>query len=79
MLTERKSHLLTQNRTINNKGGKGKNMSCDVRLEQWNCLAKELISHLGVNLNEKCAKREAGAIAFLEEMLLMIDEDLCVV
>ena len=79
LLTERKSHLLTWNRTINNKGCKGKNMSCDVRLEQCNCPAKQLISHLGVNLNEKCAKREEGAIAFLEEMLVMIDEDICVV
>ena len=53
-------------------------MSCDVRLEQWNCLSKKLISHLGVNLNEKCTKRETGVFAFLGEMLLMIDEDLCV-
>ena len=78
LLPEAKAHSLIWNRTVSNKGGKGKNMSLDVRLEQWNCLTKELISHLGVNLNEKCAKREANAIAFLEEILLTIDKDLSV-
>lgn len=76
LLTEEKAHSLTWNRTINNKGGKGKNESNDVRLEQWNCLAKELLSNLGVNLNEQCAQREANAIAFMNEILVSIDDDL---
>ena len=33
ILTEEKAHRLIWNRTISNKGGKGKNMSKDVRLE----------------------------------------------
>ena len=77
ILTEEKAHRLIWNRTISNKGGKGKNMSNDVRLEMWNGLTKELLGHLGVNLDEKCASREAKAIAFVEDMLLSIDEDLC--
>ena len=76
VLSEQKSHRLIWNRTINTKGGAGKNISCDIRLEQWNRVTKELLSHLGLNLNEICAQRESNAIAFINDILKAIDEDL---
>ena len=76
VLTEQQAHQLTWNRFVSNRGGKGHNMSNDFRLENWNNLTKELLKHLGVNLNERCAERESNAIAFLEEILMSIDINL---
>ena len=76
VLTEQQAHQLTWNRFVSNRGGKGHNMSNDFRLENWNNLTKELLKHLGVNLNEKCAERESNAIAFLEEIMMSIDTNL---
>eukprot|EP00794_Sanderia_malayensis_P008580 gene8580-9497_t len=67
---------LVWDRTVNRKGGKGRNISCDLRLEQLNCLTKELLHNLGVNLNEKNAKRESHALDFLQKMLESTDKDL---
>ena len=48
----------------------------DFRLENWNNETKELLKHLGINLNEKTTKCEASSIAFLEELLSTIDRDI---
>ena len=78
LLTERQAHRLIWNRTISNRGGAGHSMSNDVRLEGWNRLAKELLSHLGDILNEQTATTECNSTAFLEELLLAVDKDLAV-
>ena len=81
-LTEWQTHCLTWNRTTGNKAGKGKNILNGVRLENWNCLTKELLGHVCVNLNERCAMRErcamceSCAIHFVEELMLAIDDDI---
>eukprot|EP00794_Sanderia_malayensis_P017142 gene17142-18864_t len=67
---------LVWDRTVNRKGGKGQNISCDLRLEPLNCLTKELLHNLGVNLNEKNGKRESHALDFLQKMLESTDKDL---
>ena len=76
ILTEAQSEQLVWNRTVNKKGGKGRNISCDIRLEQINCLTKELLHNLGVNLNEGTALRESQAIGFLERILQSVNEDM---
>ncbi len=76
IFTPMQAEQLIWNRTINRKGGKGRNISCDLRVEQLNCLTKELLHNLGVNLDEKNAKRESFAIGFLEQMLANTDKDL---
>ena len=75
-LTPAEAEQLIWNRTVNRKGGLGRNISCDLRLEQLNCLTKELLHNLGVNLDEKNAQREAAAVGYLEKMLRSIDDDL---
>lgn len=56
ILSERMSHLLVWNRTVNNHGGIGRNISLDLRLEQLNNLLKEMLRCLGVNVTEISAK-----------------------
>lgn len=75
-LTPAEAEQLIWNRTVTRKGGPGRNISCDLRLEQLNCLTKELLHNLGVNLDEKNAQREAAAVGYLEKMLHAIDNDL---
>ena len=76
IFTEAQAQQLIWNRTVNRKGGRGRNISCELRLEQINRLSKELLHNLGVNLNEVGAKRESMAIGFLEKILQSIEEDL---
>ncbi len=76
IFTEAQAQQIVWNRTVNRKGGRGRNISCDLRLEQINRLSKELLHNLGVNLNESAAKRESMAIGFLEKILQSIDEDM---
>ena len=76
MLSERMSHLFVWNRTVNNHGGQGRNISLDLRLEHLNNLLKEMLRCLGVNVTEKSAKRCGEAMSILEEMLHKIDVEL---
>eukprot|EP00794_Sanderia_malayensis_P017126 gene17124-18847_t len=78
LLTPAQAEQLVWNRTVNKKGGKGSNISCDLRLEQLNCLTKEILCNLGVNLDESNAKRESYAIGFLEKILEALDKDLTI-
>ncbi len=75
-LTPMKAHQLIWNRTTNRKGGKGANISLDLRVEQLNNLTKELLYNVGANLNESTAKREGNAIGFLESVFEAINNDL---
>ncbi len=76
LLTPALAEQLTWNRTVNRHGGKGRNISCDLRLEQLNCLTKELLHNLGVNLDEKNAERESLAFGYLEKLIASVESDL---
>lgn len=76
MLSPRKAHSLVWNRTINNKGGKGKNISLDLRMEHIVHLHKEMLANLGVNLTPECALRCSRAIQPVEDLLRTVDDEL---
>ena len=76
LLSDRLSHLLKWNRTVNNKGGKGHNISLDLRLEHLNNLLKEMLKCLGVNVTQKSVQRCSEAISALEEILRNMDSEL---
>ena len=77
LLSERLSHLLKWNRTVNNNnGGKGQNISLDLRLEHLNNLLKEMLKYLGVNVTQKSAQRCSEAISAPEEILRNMDTEL---
>ena len=48
--------FVSLDRTVNNHGGKGRNISLDLRLEHLNNLLKEMLRCLGVNVTEISAK-----------------------
>ena len=75
VLTSFKAHSLKYNRFFNKYGGKGKNISLDLRMEQFNKIAKCMWRALGANLDEKNAARVADAIEGMEKILESIDED----
>ena len=57
MLTPREAESLVCNRTVNTKGGAGKNISVDLRMEHLINLIKECLNHLGRNITESAATR----------------------
>ncbi len=76
MLSPRLSHSLIWNRTVNNKGGAGKNIALDLRLEHLNNLLKGFLKNLGPNLTESAAMRCSQAIEKMEKLLESVDFDL---
>lgn len=63
------------NRFCNKHGGKGKNISLDLRMEQLNKLLKTLWRSLGANLSESNAQRMACSLESLEMVMDSIDSD----
>lgn len=75
-LTARNAHCLVWNRTVNNKGGLGRNIPLDLRLEHINNLTKGMLKHLGVNITENAARRCSKSVARIESLLDEVDNDL---
>ena len=78
ILPARAAHRLVWNRTVNNKGGPGKNISLDLRLEHINNLTKGLLKHLGPSITEEAARRCSKAVGGMEKLLNAVDSDLAV-
>ena len=69
---------LKWNRTVNNRGGPGNNISMDIRMEHLIHLTKELLKHLRPNITEDAAKRCSKSIGHVEQLINTIDKDLFV-
>ena len=69
-LTPSQAHCL---RTVNNKGGPGRNISMDLRLEHF---TKGMLKGLGPNLTENAARRCSKSVGKTEALLQTIDDDL---
>lgn len=78
LLTQQEAHQLIWNRTVNNKGGIGKNISMDLKLENINNFTKELLKNLGPNITEKAADRSSKAMKAVDDILKSVDECLCI-
>ena len=76
LLTPCQSQSLIWNRMVNTKGGSGKNISLDLRLEHLNKLLKDMLRCLGVNITEKSVERCSKALKSIEEILCSIDMEL---
>lgn len=76
LLTPQQAQGLIWNRTVNNRGGEGKNISLDLRLEHLVHLLKELLANLGVNLTVAAAERCSKALKAVEDLLNSIDSHL---
>ncbi|PIK58194.1 hypothetical protein BSL78_04918 [Apostichopus japonicus] len=71
------SHELIWNRTVTNRGGKGRHMSRDLRLEHINKVAKQALKAQGaMNISETLAQRAGYAIGKVEKLITNIENDL---
>lgn len=75
ILSEEEAQSLIWNRFCNSNGGKGKNISLDLRLEQFNNLLKACIKVLGANFTKASAQRIARSINNMEIILQSVDKD----
>lgn len=75
LLPKLQAFRLKWNRFCNTKGGKGHNISLDLRLEQLNNLLKSFLKVLGSNLSFSSAQRVACCLDVLEAILESIDTD----
>lgn len=78
ILSPREAHQLIWNRTVNNKGGRGKNISLDLKLEQINNFTKELLKNLGPSITEKAANRSSKAVKNVDKIIQSLDESLSI-
>ena len=70
LLSPRVFHRLKWNRFVNNKGGPGKNISLDLRLEHINKVTKALIKSQGMqNLTDESVEEISKAIGGMEELV----------
>ena len=69
------AHHMKWDRFCNKHGGKGRNISLDLRMEQLNKLLKTLWRSLGANLSESCAQRMACSLESLEMVMDSIAND----
>ena len=76
LLTPQQAIRLVWNRTVNNRGGEGRNISLDLRLEHLVHLLKELLANLGVNLTIPAAERCSKALKAVEDLLASVDSQL---
>lgn len=76
LLTPQQAKRLVWNRTVNNRGGEGRNISLDLRLEHLVHLLKELLANLGVNLTIPAAERCSKALKAVEDLLASVDSQL---
>ena len=75
LFSEAEAHQLMCNRFYNKYGGKGQNISLDLKKEQQNKILKTFLKTLGPNLNENNATRIAEAMESLEAILDSINID----
>jgi len=76
LLMPEQAHSLVWNRTVNNRGGAGNNISLDLRMEHIVNLSKEMLGNLGANVNPSTALRGSRAIKPVEDLLSSIGEEL---
>ena len=74
-LSQMQANSLKYNRFYSKSGGKGGNISLDLKMEQLNKLLKTLWRGLGANLDERNASRVADCIENLELIIESIDKD----
>ncbi|XP_066910120.1 uncharacterized protein [Clytia hemisphaerica] len=70
LLSPRDFHRLKWNRFVNNQGGYGQNISCDLRLEHINKVTKALIKSQGMqNLTDESVESITKSIGGMEELV----------
>lgn len=75
LLPKFEAERLKWNRFYNNNGGKGCNISLDLKKEHQNCLLKKMWRALGPNPDETNAAQLAGTLDAVETIIRNVDSD----
>ena len=78
LLPPAEAHSLTWNRTVNNKGGPGKNDAIDLDLEHDNNELKQPIKNLGPNVTVDAVRRISNGQQKSKQMLSSMDREILV-
>lgn len=73
-LSEKEAEIFVWNRTVNNHGGLGKNISHDLEVEHSNNFNKQGYGNLGVNLTEKAVTRICQAEKPVKAVIGKVDQ-----
>ena len=76
ILSSRESECFIWNRTINNSGGHGKNISLDLNVEHSNNYIKQAVKNVRPNLSDKAVNRICYAEKGVKSLLAQIDESI---
>lgn len=78
LLPPAEAHSLVWNRTVNNKGGPGKNVALDLDMEHDNKDIKTPIKNLGPNVTEAAVRRISQGQQKSKKMLTRLDREITV-
>lgn len=78
VLSPNLAHQIMWHRTVNTKGGLGKNIPCDLYNEHVNKLIKYIIQNMGSNLTETSLQRAVRSISTLHSICKAFDVNSCV-
>ena len=67
LLTPRQAYRQRWNRSVNNRGGRGKNVPLDLEVEHGNNLLKEALRKMGPNLTHSAVTRSARMLYMARE------------
>lgn len=73
--TEMEGYSMKWNRFYSKYGGKGRNISLDLKMEQLNKILKSMFKSLGANVDERNAERVANAIQSVDALMESVDKD----
>lgn len=76
ILSPRLSKQLKCSRFINTRGGKGRNIPCDLHMEHLNRILKDGVKGLGANKTDKAITRLGKCVHSLDQILTNFDESL---
>ena len=76
LLSPRDCERFVWNRSVNNKGGRGKNIPLDLEVEHSNLFNKAAIRNLGANVTEKAVQRIGFSEGGTANMTASVDESL---
>ena len=74
MLTEWQSKQLLYSRFVNTRGGKGKNVPCDLHMAHLNKICKECVRDLGSNKTVTEIQRASKALGAVHPILQQFDK-----
>ncbi|XP_074619605.1 uncharacterized protein LOC141878531 [Acropora palmata] len=76
LLSPRDCERFVWNRSVNNKGGRGKNIPLDLEVEHSNLFNKAAVRNLGANVTEKAVQRISFSEGGTANMTAGVDESL---